>query len=232
MGVQRPPLQTLWVDMGLPSSNMWAVSSLDSNGPFFFQESPFQYEGSFFSWGNVTPHNPISETAFDYDFGGINSEAPWFEGQAYGETPGSLLTGDIPLDMDAARRLLGRPWRMPTSDDFTELFNNTDFVQADGETVIDASQANKLVTVNGIVGLYLKSKINGRLLFFPCTGLGDRSSWNYYGSIGHYWSDSFVSAVTAQYLDFRPSGVTPQNVGYRFYGFVVRPIWNPRDLRG
>lgn len=232
MGVQRPPLQTLWVDLGLPSGNRWAVSNLDANGQYFLQESPFQYEGSFVSWGNVTPHNPINEDQFEYDFGGINSEAPWYDGQPYGDTPGSLLTGDIPLTMDVARKMLGNPWRMSTDYDFQELFNNTNFVQADGITVIDDSTTNKLVTVDGVVGIYLKSKNNGNLIFFACSGYGDGSSWVNRGSYGSYWSMSFDSNVSARNLDFGSGGVNPQNDHFRHYGFAIRPIWNPRDLRG
>lgn len=218
--------------MGLPSGNRWAVSNLDANGQYLFQESPFQYGCSFVSWGNITPHNPVSENEFDYDFGGINSEAPWYDGQPYGDTPGSLLTGDIPLTMDVARKMLGSPWRMPTSYDFQELLSYTDFVQADGTTVIDASTTNKLVTVNDVVGIYLKSKINGNLLFFACSGLGDSSSWNDRGSNGYYWSDSFYSDDYARFLLFYSEGVYSQYSNFRYYGFPVRPIWNPRDLRG
>lgn len=232
MGVQRPPLQTLWVDMGLPSGNRWAVSNLDANGQFFFQESPFQYEGSFVSWGNITPHNPISEVGFDYDFGGMNSEAPWYDGQPYGDTPGSLLTGDIPLTMDVARKMLGSPWRMPDIYDYQELINNTDFVQADGTTVIDDSETNKLVTVNGIVGIYLKSKVNGNLLFFACSGYGDGTTWINRSGNGDYWSTSFRSDSDALDFYFYGGGVGTGGIVSRFKGCSIRPIWNPRDIRG
>lgn len=218
--------------MGLPSGNRWANSNLDSTGPYFFQESPFQYEGSFFSWGNVTPHNPVSGTEFDYDFGGINPGTPWFDGQPYGETPGSLLTGDIPLTMDAARKMLGRPWRIPTSYDFQELFNNTNFVQADGTTVIDASETNKLVTINGVVGIYLKSKNNGNLLFFACSGVGRGSSWFDRSSYGLYWTSSYDSDVNAMDLVFYSGDIIPHNHDGRYCGLPIKPIWNPRDLRG
>lgn len=218
--------------MGLPSGNRWAVSNLDANGQYFLQDSPFQYEGSFNSWGNVTPHNPINETEFGYDFGGINSVAPWYDGQPYGDTPGSLLTGDIPLTMDVVRKMLGSPWRIPTIYDFQELINNTDFVQADGITVIDAGTTDKRVTVEGVLGIYLKSKINGNLLFFACSGYGESMSWGNRGSHGYYWSSSFNSERFAYSLYFDSGGVNPQNNGDRYYGFSIRPIWNPRDLRG
>lgn len=217
--------------MGLPSGNRWAVSNIDATGPYFFQASPFQYECSFFSWGNVTPHSPISETAFDYDFGAVNPTAPYYEGQPYGETPGAMLTGDIPLTHDAARKMLGSPWYMPTDNDFRELFNNCIFINEDG-TEVDTTKADKRVSVNGILGLYIKSKINGARLFFSCSGFGNGHSWGYRGSLGHYWSSTWSSARNALYLNFSPVGLNPQYSSARYYGFAVRPIWNPDKLRG
>lgn len=231
MGVQRPPLETLWVDMGLPSGNRWAVSNLDANGPYFFQESPFQVECSFFSWGNITPHNPISESEFDYNFGSVNPSAPWYDGQPYGETPGSLLTGNIPLDMDAARKMLGSPWHTPTSADFTELFENCIYIDADGIEV-DTTKTDKRVNVNGVLGLYLESKINGARLFFSCSGCGTERSWSNRGNNGLYWSSTEYSARDAQSLIISNGGVSSQYHGNRYFGFTWRPIWNPRDLRG
>lgn len=231
MGVQRPPLETLWVDMGLPSGNRWAVSNIDVTGPYFFQESPFQYEGSFFSWGNVEPHNPISETEFDYDFGGANQSAPYYEGQPYGDTPGALLTGNIPLNLDAAHKLLGSPWHMPSSSDYVELFANTIYINADG-TEVDSARSDKRVTVNGVLGLYLQSKINGARLFLPCSGNGNGRSWNNSGAGGYYWSLTYSSDRFALFLLFSSDRIVPQSFNNRCLGFAVRPIWNPRDLRG
>ena len=231
MGVQRPPLETLWVDMGLPSGNRWAVSNLDATGPYFFQESPFQYECSFFSWGNVTPHNPISRTEFDYDFGNVNSSAPYYEGQPYGDTPGSLLTGDVPLNLDAARKLLGGPWHTPASPDYVELFANTIYINADGSEV-DITKADKRVSVNGVMGVYLESKINGARLFFPCSGVGLGSSLNNRERFGGYWSTTWVSDRYARHMNFYSGVVNPQTNDYRCRGFAIRPLWNPRDLRG
>lgn len=217
--------------MGLPSGNRWAVSNLDVNGPYFFQESPFQYECSFFSWGNVVPHNPISETAFDYDFGGMNPSAPYYEGQPYGETPGSLLTGNIPLDLDAARKMLGSPWRMPSSDEFAELLANCTYIDADGIEV-DTTRTDKRVTVNGVMGIYLKSTINGARLFLPCSGYGDGRSWRSRMTNGYNWSSTFISTRYARAFNSSSGGVSPQSSRGRNTGFTIRPIWNPRDLRG
>ena len=230
MGVQRPPLTALWVDMGLPSGNRWAVSNLDVNGPYFFQESPYRYECSFFSWGNTTPHNPISETQFDYNFGGVNPTAPWYDGQPYGDTPGSLLTGNIPLANDAARRMLGGPWLMPSYADVAELFNNIIYIDANGNEV-DTTKTDKRVSVNGVMGLYIQSKINGARMFFPCSGGGNGRSWVSRGLNGGYWSSTWNSARNARNLIFFNGGVYPLSNNDKCYGYAIRPIWNPRDLR-
>ena len=179
--------------MGLPSGNRWAVSNLDATGPYFFQESPFQFDCSFFSWGNVTPHNPVSETEFDYDFGGANSAAPYYEGQPYGDTPGSLLTTNIPLTMDAARKMLGGPWRMPARVDWIELFANVIYIDAEGNEV-DNTKTDKRVTVNGVMGVYLQSKINGVRLFVPCSGGAYNKVWAF-RTTGFYWSSDWHNLV-------------------------------------
>jgi len=212
----------LSVDMGLPSGRLWAIANIDVTKQSGFAEvdgkpSPFIYECTFFSWGNTEGHNPISDSAFSYNWG-ENNEGP------YAQTPGAQLTANAGLSFDAARAILGAPWRDPSTEDFAELFANIDFVQADGETVIDASQTNKLVTVNGIVGIYLKSKINGRLLFFPCSGHGSGQSWNSRGSHGYYWSRSLYSQSYGRGLSFSSGGVTPQNYDNRFYGFSRRAV--------
>jgi hypothetical protein len=208
------------VDMGLTSGTLWAKKNLDVTQADGFAASEFQYECSFFSWGNVVGHNPISTSAFSYDFGSNNSGP-------YASTPGALLEGDVPVNAtyDIARNLLGDPWQLPSDDDFVELIAGCDFVQADGSTVIDAGTANKLVTVNGIVGIYLKSKTNGNLLFFPCSGYGNGTSWNARTTSGNYWSGSLASDTTKGLsLDFDSGGVYPQHTNYRFYGFTGRAV--------
>jgi len=232
---QKPYVDSdLFVDMGLPSGTLWAKSSIDLTTASKFQEvdgavSPFKYECSFFSWGNTDGHNPSSTSAFSYDWGGVNAAEPLYDGQVYGDTPGNTLTGNIPPSMDAARVNLGAPWRMPSSADFAELFANIDYIDADGnvvtaETSIAKTAADKRVTVNGINGLYLRSKINGNRLFFPASGYGSGRSWDVRTAYGYFWSSAFNSARGARSLYFYSGGVNPQGTGNRCNGFSVRPV--------
>lgn len=209
----------LLVDLGLPSGNLWATRNVDVTRQNGFAASPYQYECSFFSWGNTEGKNPISNSAFDYNWGSGN-EGP------YANTPGAALTGNAGLGYDAARTNLGGPWRMPTTENFAELFNSsyTKYVDANGDEV---TGANKLVTVNGVVGIRLMSLINGKTIFFPCSGYGNGTSWNSRGAYGYYWSSSLYSATQGRGLSFYSSGVYPQNHGNRSYGFAVRPVQVP-----
>jgi hypothetical protein len=203
--------------MGLPSGLKWARRNIDLTQVNKFAASEFQYDWTFFSWGNTEGHNPISSSAFDYNWGSAN-DGP------YASTPGAALTANMAPSQDAARANLGAPWRMPKTEEYAELFANIDYVQADGTTVIDAGQTNKLVTVNGITGIYLKSKINGNLLFFPCSGYGYGASWSSRGSSGRYWSASLYSSASGFILSFNSGGVDPQGSSSRFLGVAVRAV--------
>lgn len=206
----------LLVDLGLPSGLRWATRNIDVTQANGFAASPFQYECSFVSWGNTEMFNPISESAFQHDFGTSN-EGP------YASTPGAELTADAGLGYDAARANLGGPWRMPTTTEYAELFANIDYLDANGD-VIDSATADKRCNYNGVMGLRLRSKNNGKELFFACSGYGDGSSWYGRGSNGYYWASSLHSATYGRYLLFNSGGVNPQYGGSRVDGFAVRAV--------
>lgn len=212
--------------MGLPSGVMWSPVNIDIEQPGGFAKSPFQYDCSFFSWGNVDGHNPTGPASFSpWSWGGVNAEEPWYDGQVYGDTPGNTLTGNIPVGVayDAARANLGAPWRIPTSGDFVELLDNCIFIDANG-TEIETSRVDKRISLNGIVGIRLRSVINGNVIFFPASGYGNGTTLGSRGIDGLYMSSSWVSDRYARYLGFGSDGVFPQGTGNRFYGFPVRPV--------
>lgn len=216
-----------YVDMGLPSGTLWARCNIDVMQTTKFAASPFQYDCSFFSWGNVDGHNPTSDTSFaPWDWGGINRAAPWYEGQVYGDTDGCQLQTDIPPTpiYDAARANIGTPWQMPSRNDFIELFANIIYINEDG-TEVDTTKTDKRVTVNGIVGIYLQSKINGARMFFACSGGGSGTTRSNRGTFGFYWSSTFSSGRDARYLNFGSNGVGPQNSNYRCDGLPIRPVF-------
>lgn len=215
-----------YVDMGLPSGTLWARCNIDVMQPNKFAASPFQYKCSFFSWGNVDGHNPTSNTSFaPWSWGSINRVEPWYEGQIYGNTNGCQLQTDIPpaKEYDAARANLGTPWRLPTESDVSELFNNSIFIDGDGNE-ISLTQVNKLVNINEVWGIYIQSKINGARLFFACVGTGNGETLSNSGKFGNYWTSSFISIRNAINIHFDSSLVIPQSNNARYLGFAIRPV--------
>ena len=202
------------IDLGLPSGTKWAKANMDASQPNGFAASPYQYECSFLSWGNVIGHNPINESTFDYTFDDTN----------YALTSGSNLTGNIPVNAtyDIARAICGGDWRLPTYSEFQELIDNCDCVQADGITVI--TENNKFTTIDGIVGVYFKSKLNGNLLFLPACGVVNGTAWSYKTTLLDYWSNEIGSSTEkAVRLDVANYGIR-LNEGNRWRGQTCRPV--------
>ena len=114
---------------------------------------------------------------------------------------------------DAARANMGGVWRMPTSTEFQELYDNTDHVWI---TNYNGS---------GVKGTKFTSKTNGNSIFFPASGDAYGTALNR-GSYGGYWSSSLHPSYSYRglLLYFYSGGVTPQNYGNRCYGFCVRSV--------
>ena len=116
---------------------------------------------------------------------------------------------------DAARAYCGEGYRMPTSAEFKELYDNT--------TCTWTTDYNG----TGIQGRVFTSKIDtSKKVFFPAAGSGGGTSLSA-GSYGYYWSSSLYSSIpyNAYYLYFYSSDVYPQYSYYgRSYGFTVRPV--------
>lgn len=215
--------------MGLPSGRKWAVANIDLSSPSGFQEvngvvSPYKYECSFCSWGNTEMYNPNAQNSFAgvYDWGDVNANEPYYEGQPYGSTPGATLTSNLSASSDAARRNLGAPWRMPSAGEFKELFDNCDYIDANGNNV---TIEDKRITMNGIVGIRLRSRINGNVIFFPATGYGDETTWSNHGARGYFWSSSWYSDRNARIMSFIPDSVQPMGINTRYNGFAIRPVF-------
>lgn len=175
------------VNLGLPSGVKWADRNVGATTP----EEP----GLFFSWGNVE---------------GVEiGKACDFSDEAYAGTEGAKLKGNLAAAHDAAKVNMGAPWRMPTDEEFQELYDNCDW---------------EWTTENGYYGVRFTSKINGKSIFFAASGLGAGSSWSSRGAGGSYWSASSSSARYARVLYFNSGGVHPQGSSGRYFGFAVRAV--------
>lgn len=151
--------------------------------------------GLYFSWGNTNGH----PRGGGYDF----SQA------VYDTTPAAAINTNLSLNEDAARANLGAPWRMPTAEEFQELFDNC---------------TNVWTTQNGVYGRLFTSNVNGNSLFFPAAGYYNGTSFSYPGTYGFYFSSTYFSVEDARGLRFDSSVVSLDFRGHRRNGLCVRAV--------
>ncbi len=151
--------------------------------------------GLYFSWGNLDGH----PAGGGYDF----SQA------TYNETPAAQISADLSLSEDAARAVLGAPWRMPTIAEFQELYDNCTSIWT---------------SLNGVNGRLFTSNINGQTIFLPAAGLYNGTSITNRGASGDYWASTIVSETAARRLVFTTTGVIINTNNDRRYGFSIRAV--------
>lgn len=225
----HPVPEEMYVDLGLPSGLLWATRNIDVTQKNGFAASPFQYECSFFSWGNVDGHNPTSPSSFaPWTWGGVNTQSPYYEGQVYGDTPGCTLTNSIPIDdkYDAAFHILGGSWQMPSGENMQELISNCDFIDSNGQ-IIDSSNPDKRTIINGVLGIYLRSKINAKTIFISCSGFGQNTALYNGLSYGYLWYKDIQNEKNAYALYVLSSSVIIASPFPRNRGIPIRPVMVP-----
>ena len=171
-------------------------------------ETPEDY-GDYFAWGEIQPKNWYDWSTYQYCNGSENTLTKYCTNASYGYNGFTdNLTTLLPED-DAATANWGGNWRMPTLEEWQELYNNT--------TVTWTTQ-------NGVSGKLFTAS-NGNSLFLPAAGFRDDSSLYSAGSDGYYWSSSLYPNYSnyAWVLDF-DSDYCYVHYYDRNYGPSVRPV--------
>ena len=133
------PKRNVMVDLGL--SVLWADCNVGAQNP---EES-----GARFAWGETAPKTYYSDYNYKYKKNYDNMYWWYFKysvGDEYDEAPFIDGKNRLEKDDDAAYVNWGGKWRMPTKDEFVELFENCDWTET---------------TVNGIGGFLITSRVPG-----------------------------------------------------------------------
>ena len=190
-----------YVDLGLPSGTLWATCNIGA-------DSPEDY-GDYFSWGETQSKSTYNWSAYQYCNGSYNTLTKYCNDSNYGYNG---FTDDqttlLPED-DAATANWGFDWRMPTREEFGELYNNT---------------TKTWTTQNGVNG-WLFTASNGNSLFLPAAGYRYGSSLGDAGGNGYYWSSwlNTAASYTAWELGFY-SVDYGMYTSTRYYGYSVRAV--------
>lgn len=131
-----------YVDLGLPSGNLWATCNLGASSPEAY--------GDYYAWGETKPKQEYTYPNHKW----YKEGAPSLGFTKYNNEDGKLTLED---EDDAVIQNLGNGWRTPTLADFRELTNKK-------LTTI------KKTTLNGVAGYQITSKKNGKSIFIPCAG--------------------------------------------------------------
>lgn len=131
-----------YVDLGLPSGNLWAECNLGASSPEAY--------GDYYAWGEVEPKQEYTKSNHKW----YKEGAPSQGFTKYNNEDGKLTLED---EDDAVIQNLGNGWRTPTLADFRELTNQK-------YTTIEKT------TLNGVVGYQITSKKNKKSIFIPCAG--------------------------------------------------------------
>ena len=190
-----------YVDLGLPSGLLWATCNVGANAP--------EEYGDYFAWGETTPKDTYTWSTYQYCNGSYNTLTKYCNNSSYGYNGFTdNLTTLLPED-DAAAANWGGNWRMPTQEEFQELYNNT--------TVTWTQQ-------NGVNGRLFTAS-NGNSLFLPAAGYRWNDELTNAGSNGNYWSSSLDTdgPDDAWYFNFYSNG-TGASRYYRYLGRSVRAV--------
>ena len=122
--------ECVYVDFGLPSGNKWARFNLGADTKYG--------TGLYFSYANIVGH----------EYGTYTFDQTNYDNTSGGAMTGSISPGDATYD--AARAILGSPWKMPTKDDFDELITYCTYssVEIEGEKFGVFSRNGKMMLCN------------------------------------------------------------------------------------
>ncbi len=189
-----------YVDLGLPSGVKWATCNVGAS-------SPEEY-GGYYAWGETERKADFTWNSYKWCNGDEYSMSKYCINVRYGNVDERTVLN--PED-DVATVEWGGNWRMPTAAELQELIDNCTW---------------QWVSVNGVGGCRLTSKINGNTIFFPAAGdfyLGTEL-YNV-GLHGGYWTSTVRNDLnsSAYGLIFASTDFIKRDYS-RFDGHSVRPV--------
>lgn len=188
------------IDLGL--SVKWASCNLGAN-------SPEEY-GDYYAWGETQTKSDYSWETYKWCNGDEYSMTKYCTESDYGKVDNrtTLTKSD-----DVASVILGNGWRIPTADEFYELFTECSW---------------KLTMHKGVKGVRFTGS-NGKSIFLPAAGYQYDSETYKRGLFGRYWSASlsdYSGGCDAWYFAFDESKILDYQFIYRYCGHTIRPV-NP-----
>lgn len=180
-----------YVDLGLPSGTKWASLNIGSE--------KLLDSGNYFAWAEVEPKEEYSINTYKwYENGKYTKYCTIYD---FGKVDNKEI---IEISDDAANVNWGGAWRMPTTKERAELYN-------------DEYCTWTKIYQNGITGYKVTSNINGNSIFLPATS----------GNNGHYWIAELNMNINVEgnacSMNFSKELIDSYSSS-RYYGYAIRPV--------
>ena len=195
------------VDLGL--SVKWAMSNLCETG---LVNSPAAY-GDYYAWGETETKTYYSWPNYQWSNGSYNTLTKYNTNSSYGIVDDKTELERGPSGDDAASKILGGNWRMPTYDEWNELVKKCTWTWT---------------TLNGVKGKKITSNQPGytdKWIFLPAAGQWRGTSLSSVGSYCYYWTSSLYTY--SPYCAYPTNIYGSSDYGHvadRCYGHSVRPV--------
>lgn len=199
-----------YVDLGLPSGNLWATCNVGAYG------TPENY-GSFFAWGETAVMATFNWMGYRYSVTNTDDLTKYCNNSYYGYNGFADTLIVLQPNDDAATVQWGEGWRTPTKEEWIELYEHT---------------TNTWTTLNEVTGRLFTAS-NGNSIFLPAAGLYcEGTEWfcdgerHYNAQVeGHYWASSLNTGdpISAWVFAFDNDGRGMGNLD-RYLGLSIRPV--------
>jgi len=201
-----------YVDLGL--SVYWATCNVGA-------ENPEEY-GDYYAWGETETKNEYSWSTYKYCKGSVYSMTKYCSRSDYGYNDYTDNLTILEINDDIAHSKWGGGWRLPTLEDYKELYNNCTWTYT---------------TLNGVEGFRITSNKSGytdRSIFLPTTGFkGQSTNYSLIEGYSYYMLSDLNTSYPSDGYSIR-LGAREGNYGYgsipRYSGLAVRPIM-PKDVK-
>lgn len=190
-----------YVDLGLPSGTLWATCNVGADAP--------EEYGDYFAWGETQSKEIYNWSTYQYCMGSETTLTKYCSNSSYGYNGFTDTLTTLLLVDDAATANWGANWRMPTVEEWRELYYCTTCTWT---------------TQNGVYGRLFTSS-NGNSIFLPAAGNCNEGNLNGVGSDGYYWSSSLDTnnpyGAWDYIFNWGTQQIAPHN---RYRGWSVRAV--------
>ena len=195
-----------YVDLALPSGTLWASMNVGANAP--------EEYGDYFAWGEISPKTVYDWATYKYSDGTGSKLTKYCLQTSCGFNGFTDSRTELLPEDDAASYNWDENWQMPSYVQCRELCNSS-------------YTTTEPKTVNGVDGVEIKSKFNGKSIFLPVAGCRYNDISSFVGSNGFYWTRTifYDDSQSAYKMNFNfSSGSASINGNVRHVGFSVRPV--------